>query len=100
MPVYVVKRRRHRDWDVVPMKAKYKEHCERRFAERTDIPHYSKRMRTEILSSIREGRGVFVKKTTNSRTVWKNVVPGHPEVYVVYSNTTKEIVTMYVPDAS
>lgn len=49
----------HRDWDVVPMKAKYKEHCERRFAERTDIPHYSKRMRTEILSSIRGRKGRF-----------------------------------------
>jgi len=98
MPVYVVKKKHFSELEGVPARQCYRWHCETKAAERLGIT-YSKRLKKEILKNITEGRGIFVRKTSNSRTVWKNVVPGYPEVYVVYSKSTKEIITMYSPKA-
>jgi len=68
-------------------------HCTRRFMERFGI-HYTGELRHLILRNIREQRGIFVKKLSNTRTVWKRVVPGHPDILVLYSSSTKEIVTV------
>ncbi len=68
-------------------------HCTRRFMERFGI-HYNGEMRRRILRNIWDGKGIFVKKPTNTRTVWKGVVPGYPDILVVYSRSTKEIVTV------
>ena len=68
-------------------------HCTRRFMERFGI-NYTGELRNLILSNIREQKGTFVKKLSNTRTVWKKVVPGHPDILVLYSSSTKEIVTV------
>ena len=90
---YVEKHKRKRDIDSFTKKQIDRWHCERRVAERLGIP-YTKKMRDAVLSAIRENRGTFLGKLTNTRSVWKDVVPGFPDIRVIYSKSTHEVVTM------
>lgn len=97
MPVYVVKHKRKGCFDVVSKKQIDRWHCEKRVAERLGVP-YTKRMRNAILRAIRENRGTCLGQLTNSRFVWKDVVPGFPDIRVIYSKSTHEIVTLLEKD--
>ena len=94
MPIYVAKSGgRRRKKDAVSKKQIDRWHCAKRVAERLGIP-YTDQMRKAIIGAIREGKGTLVEKSSNTRTIWEGVVPGYPSVMVVYSNSTREIVTM------
>ena len=88
MPVYVVKkrsRRKKRDID--------RRHCANRAEERFGLV-YTDHLRKEIIKAIREGRATFVCRLTRTRSFYDDAVPGHPEIRVLYSKSTGEIVTM------
>jgi hypothetical protein len=66
-------------------------HCERRVFERYG-ELYADKLIPEILSKIRKGDGEFVRKQSNSKTVWK-VIVNHKTYHVVYDKNTKCLVT-------
>ena len=88
MPVYVVKSRgkkKKRDID--------RKHCANRAEERFGLV-YTDYLRKKIVKYIREGRATFIRRVTRTRSFYDNAVPGHPEIRVLYSKSTGEIVTM------
>ena len=91
MPTYVVKRgrrkgdRKKREIDRM--------HCRNRAEERFDLV-YTDSLRKKIIENIRKGRAIFVEKVSRTRSFFDNAVPGHPEIRVLYSKSTGEIVTM------
>jgi len=88
VPVYVVKGRRGRKKRDIDRK-----HCANRAEERFGLV-YTDYLRKEIVKSIREGRATFVCRVTRTRSFYDDAVPGHPEIRVLYSKSTGEIVTM------
>lgn len=93
MPVYVVKPKGKRNNGRVSKKQIDRWHCEKRVEDRLGVP-YTEEMRCAILKSIRERRGTYLGKLTNTRSVWKNVIPGFPDIRVIYSKSTHEVVTL------
>lgn len=69
-------------------------HASRRAIERFGMC-FSKRMRDEAVERIQNNQATFVRKDSNTRTVWDNAIPRYPQARVLYSRVTKEIVTMW-----
>jgi hypothetical protein len=72
-------------------KKRHVAHCERRAFERYGELHADKLI-PEILSKIRKGDGEFVRKQSNSKTLWK-VIVNLKTYIVVYDKNTKCLVT-------
>jgi len=73
-------------------------HCERRAFERYDELSI-KDIAPAIISKIHRGEGEFVKRQSNSKTLWR-VTVNQKSYKVVYDKNTKCLVTFLPDDAS
>ena len=82
MPVYVVNFRKRRN-KLRKKKNAQKEHFKNKILERFGVV-CTEKLRDSVTRAIREGTGTQVEKKSNRISFWKDVVPGHPEIIVVY----------------
>ena len=98
MPVYEVNfKKRKRKLSL--KKNAETEHFGKRLKERFGL-NYSNKMRESIIRAIQNGKGTFVIKKSNRVSIWKDVVPGHPHIFVVYDKIRHEPVTPLHEDYS
>jgi hypothetical protein len=91
VPVYTINFRKRRN--------RSKKKCDRIHSIRRSSERFrktfSKKQRKEAIRRIQNNEATFVRRSSNTRTIWDNAVPGLPNARVVYSKITKEIVTMW-----
>lgn len=68
-------------------------HCRRRAQERFGI-EFTRDLREKTIFAIKHNIGRLVRRQSNRVSIWEEVVPGHPEVQVVYDKDRKEVVTV------
>lgn len=99
MPIYVVKAGRRRRKKKPHSRTKSKQvadrsHAKKRLNERYGV-NMNRRTRLAIETAIKKGQAKPSEYgySTNTRDVYENVVPGHPEIPVVFSHKTNSPVT-------
>lgn len=55
-------------------------------------------MRLRTLGNIKSGNGTFMLKQSNRMSLWKNVVPEHPDIVIAYDSVRHEVVTFLRPE--
>ncbi len=68
-------------------------HAKQRFAERCGIK-YSTKLKKYLIRQIQSSKANFLKRTSNSRTVWLARAFDGRKYKVVYSKITKNIITV------
>jgi len=95
MPIYVEplgKKKTNRNRRL-PKKLGEREHARKRALERYNI-ELTRKLRLGAVKNIQTGKGICLEVQSNRVSVWKNVVPGYPDVPVVYDNKRHEITTV------
>ena len=70
-----------------------RKHCRKRAQERFGI-EFTRDLRENTIFAIKHNIGRMVRKQSNRVSIWEKVVPGHPEIQVVYDKERREIVTV------
>ena len=70
-----------------------RKHCRRRAQERFGI-EFTTDLREKTIFAIKHNIGRLVRKQSNRISIWEGVVPGHPEIQVVYDKERREVVTV------
>ena len=93
MPIYKVNRRKRKK-NGLSKKMAERSHCKSRANERFGVVFTSK-IRILTIKAIQNREGTFVEKKSNRVSVWKNVVPGYPDMVVAYDKKRMEIITVF-----
>lgn len=68
-------------------------HCRRRAQERFGI-EFTTDLREKTIYAIKNNIGRLVRRQSNRVSIWERVVPGYPEIQVVYDKERREVVTV------
>jgi len=68
-------------------------HCRRRAQERFGI-EFTTALREKTIFAIKHNIGRLVRRQSNRVSIWEGVVPGYPEIQVVYDKERREVVTV------
>lgn len=99
MPVYVVKRGRRRKkkkphFGVRPKQIADRLHAKNRLKQRYGVDmNRETRLAIELAINSKQAKPSDCGYSTNTRDVYENVVPGHPEIPIVFSHKTNSPVT-------